>query len=288
MIRARCEVLSSRPAGAFQSVTLVAPEIADRAKPGQFVEVAVPDGRAYFLRRPFFIHQASRRGGWAGTVELIVDRRGPGSTWLAETQAHEFVDMIGPCGNGFGLPRPTNCLLFGVGYGAAPLYFLAEELRTRGKRVDIVVCAESQDRLLKPIEGKRLAHSITIGTVDGSVGERAEPLDVLAATLERSSSQVVYAVGPRETLQGAASLCRARKIPAQMAVEELMACGLGMCLTCVVPVSGPRGSGLVNARACVEGPVFNAGRIQWERWLGRAAVSETSEDEPADARVVAQ
>src|SRR5207249_9667524 len=109
MIRARCEVLSSRAAGAYQSVTLVAPEIAERVRPGQFVEVAMPDGRAYFLRRPFFVHQASRRGGWAGTVELIVDRHGPGSSWLAETHAHEFVDLIGPCGNGFGIPRPTNC-----------------------------------------------------------------------------------------------------------------------------------------------------------------------------------
>jgi dihydroorotate dehydrogenase electron transfer subunit len=287
MIRARCEVLSSRAAGAFQSVTLVAPEIAERAKPGQFVEVAVPDGRAYFLRRPFFIHQASRRGGWAGTVELIVDRRGPGSTWLAGTQAHEFVDLIGPCGNGFGIPRPTNCLLFGVGYGAAPLYFLAEELRTRGKRVDMIVSAQSQGRLLKPIEGKRLAHSITIVTADGSVGERAEPLDVLEATLERCSSQVVYAVGPRETLRGAAELCRTRRIPAQMAVEELMACGLGMCLTCVVPVTEARGGAVVNARACVEGPVFNASRVQWDRWLGREGTETSEEDVPAETSVVA-
>src|SRR5207249_7411906 len=91
MIRARCEVLSSRQAGAYQSVTLVAPEIAERARPGQFVEVAMLEDRSTILRRPFFIHQASRRGGWAGTIELVVDRVGPGTTRLADVQAHEFV-----------------------------------------------------------------------------------------------------------------------------------------------------------------------------------------------------
>ena len=284
MIRARCEVLSSRAAGAYHSVTLVAPEIAERARPGQFVEVAVPEDRSFILRRPFFIHQASRRGGWAGTVELIVDRHGRGSAWIAQAQAHEFVDLIGPCGNGFGTPRPTNCLLFGIGYGAAPLYFLAEELRARGKRVDMIVCAPSQDRLLKPIEGKRLAHSITIVTEDGSVGERADPLEVLEANLDRAAAQVVYAVGPREALRGAAELCRARRIPAQVAVEELMACGLGMCLTCAVPVVAARGGGLQNARACVEGPIFNASRVVWDRWLGSGAEPEPA---PEDAEAVA-
>src|SRR5438105_571807 len=111
MIRSRCEVLSSRVAGAYQSVTVVAPEIAERARPGQFVEVGMPEGRQFTLRRPFFVHQASRRGGWAGTVELVVDRTGAGTSWVADLQAHQSVDLIGPLGRGFGFPKPTNCLL---------------------------------------------------------------------------------------------------------------------------------------------------------------------------------
>ncbi|MFN2543921.1 MAG: dihydroorotate dehydrogenase electron transfer subunit [Actinomycetota bacterium] len=266
MIRARCEVLSSRAAGAYQTVTLVAPEIAERAKPGQFVEVGMPHGRSFTLRRPFFIHQASRRGGWAGTVELVVDRAGPGTSWLADARAHEFVDLIGPLGNGFGYPRPTNCLLLAQGYGAAPLYFLAEELRGRGKRVDMIVFAPSQDRLFNPIEGKRLAHSITIVTEDGTVGERADPIDVLAAAVERSGAQVVYAAGARSVVQRVAEYCKASRLPAQVVLEELMACGLGLCGTCVVPVARIDGAGYERLRACVSGPVFNAGRVLWERW----------------------
>ena len=152
------------------------------------------------------------------------------------------------------------------GYGAAPLYFLAEELRARGKRVDMIVAGASQERLFKPIEGKRLAHSITIVTQDGSAGERADPVEVLAETATRTRADVVYAAGSREVVRRVAQHCRSNRIPAQVALEELMACGLGLCFTCVVPVTGPGGRGYSCLRACVDGPVFNASRVMWDRW----------------------
>ena len=71
--RVRAEILSTRKLGAYQLLTLVAPEIAERARPGQFLAVAMPEGRDFLLRRHFAIHQASRRGGWAGTLEFVVD-----------------------------------------------------------------------------------------------------------------------------------------------------------------------------------------------------------------------
>src|SRR5437660_8979554 len=73
MKRARAEILSTRKVGVYQSITLVAPEIGERARPGQFLAIAMPEGRAFILRRHFSIHQASRRGGWAGTLEFVVD-----------------------------------------------------------------------------------------------------------------------------------------------------------------------------------------------------------------------
>jgi dihydroorotate dehydrogenase electron transfer subunit len=230
--------------------------------------VGMPEDRSFTLRRPFFIQQASRRGGWAGTVDLVVDRAGAGTSWLADTKAHDFVDLIGPLGNGFGYARPTNCLLLAQGYGAAPLYFLAEELRTKGKRVDMIVAAPSQDRLFNPIEGKRLAHSIVVVTEDGSIGERGDPLDVLHDVAERAGAQVVYAAGSRDVVRRVSEFCKARHLPAQVAVEELMGCGLGLCYSCVVPVARPGGSGYDRVRACVDGPVFNASRVLWERLEG--------------------
>lgn len=268
MIRKSCEVLSSRPSGAYQTITLVAPEISEKARPGQFVQIAVPGGRDFILRRPFSIHEAARRGGWAGTLEIALLPKGPGTTWLTEAKPHDFLDVIGPLGRPFPYPRnPTNCLLVGGGYGAAPLYFLAKELNARGSRVDMIVGARNQERVFKPVEAKRLSVSISITTEDGSLGDRGRVTDLLPGMASRTNAGVVYACGPNTMLRGVAEYCAAHGLPCQVAVEELMACGLGVCWTCVVPVIRRDGRGWDNLRACVEGPVFNGARVWWEKWF---------------------
>lgn len=269
MRRVRAEVLNARKLGAYHSITLVAPEVAERVRPGQFLSIGMPEGRAFLLRRHFSIHQASRSGGWAGTLEFVFDPKGPGTDWLADAKAHQFLDVIGPLGKAFAYPtKLTNCLLVSEGHGAAPIYFLAQELRARGKRVDMVVGAETMDHVFKPIEGKRLSQTIAIVTADGSLGERGGVLDALPAMLESSGAQVVYAAARRSSLRAIAELCAERQIPSQMAVEEHMACGIGMCFTCTVPVIRKDGSGFDNLRACIDGPVFNPARILWDRWMG--------------------
>jgi dihydroorotate dehydrogenase electron transfer subunit len=271
MIEARCEVLSARRAGVYHSLTLVAPEIAEVARPGQFVEVATPEGRETLLRRPFSIHQASRRGGWAGTIEIVFDVVGPGTAWLSEAGPHAVLDVIGPLGRPFALPRErTSCLLVGGGYGAAPLYFLAEELRGRRHGVGIVVGARTHERVFKPIEGKRLADAMWVTTEDGSMGDQGRVTDVLADAVRRTGAKVVYACGPNPMLRAVAEACVGHQVACQVAVEEMMACGLGVCWTCAVPLIGADGHGWWNVRACVEGPVFNGARVWWERWLGSA------------------
>jgi dihydroorotate dehydrogenase electron transfer subunit len=269
MIRQKSEILSYKRTGMYHSLTLVAPEIADQARPGQFIEVAVPDGREFLLRRPFSIHQASRRGGWAGTLEFSFVSLGRGTEWLTEVRAHDFLDIIGPLGRPFLYPRDlTNCLLVGGGYGAAPLYFLAEELKARGKRVDMIIGARDQERVFKAVEAKRQAVSITITTEDGSLGDRGRVTDALPGMVSRCESQVVYACGPNPMLRAVAEYATAHGIPSQVAVEELMGCGLGVCWTCVVPVIRKDGQGWDNLRSCVEGPVFPGQRVWWEKWLG--------------------
>ena len=269
MRRVRAEILNTRKLGDYHSVTLVAPEIAERARPGQFIAVGMPPGRAFLLLRHFSIHQASRRGGWAGTLEFVFDPRGVGTEWLAEGRAHQFLDVIGPLGKGFAYPtRLTNCLLISEGHGAATILFLAQELRSRGRRVDMVLGAETGERVFKPIEGKRLSQTIAIATADGSMGERGTVVDLLPEVAETSGTQVIYAAGRRATLRKIAEFCAERRIPSQMAVEEQMGCGMGQCFTCVVPVTRKDGSGYDNLRACTDGPVFNAARILWGRWMG--------------------
>jgi dihydroorotate dehydrogenase electron transfer subunit len=269
MKRARAEILNVRKLGAYHSITLVAPEVAERVRPGQFVSIGMPSDRAFLLRRHFSVHQASRRGGWAGTLEFVFDPRGPGTSWLAESRAHEFLDVIGPLGKAFAFPRKlSSCLLVSEGHGAAPIYFLAQELRARGKRVDMVVGAQTHDLVFKPIDGKRLSQTIAIVTADGSLGERGSVLDALPHMVESTGAQVVYAAARRSTLRAIAEFCAERRIPSQVAVEEHMVCGIGLCFSCTVPVIRKDGSGYDNLRACTEGPVFNPARILWDRWMG--------------------
>ena len=163
---------------------------------------------------------------------------------------------------------PRSCA---DGYGAAPLYFLAEELRSRNKFVHMIVGARDHERVFKPIEGKRLADTIAITTEDGTMGQRGRVTDVLASVLEKTGAEVVYACGPNRMLRAVAEHCREAGLPCQVAVEEMMACGVGVCWTCAVPVIGLGGRGWWNVRACVEGPVFNGARVWWDRWLGDEA-----------------
>jgi dihydroorotate dehydrogenase electron transfer subunit len=267
--RVRAEVLNARKLGGYHSITLVAPEVAERVRPGQFISVAMPAGRTFLLRRHFSVHQASRRGGWAGTLEFVFDPLGPGTGWLSEVRAHRFLDVIGPLGKPFSYPAKLHsCLLVSEGHGSAPLYFLAQELRERGKRVDMLVGAETQDRMFKPIEGKRLAQSIALLTDDGSLGEQGTVLDALPQVVETTGAQVIYAAARRSTLRGIAEFCGARGIPSQVALEEQMACGTGLCFVCTVPVIRKDGSGYDNLRTCTDGPVFNPARVLWELWMG--------------------
>jgi dihydroorotate dehydrogenase electron transfer subunit len=267
--RVRAEVLNARRIGAYHSITIVAPEVAEKVRPGQFVSVAMPAGRTFLLRRQFSIHQASRRGGWAGTLEFVFDPRGPGTTWLAEVKAHQFLDVIGPLGKAFAYPATlSGCLLVAEGHGSAPLYFLGQELRARGKRVDMLVGAETEEQVFKPIEGKRLSQTIVITTDDGSLGETGSVVDHLSDAVESTGAQVIYAAGRRSTLRRIAEFCAERQIPSQIAVEEEMACGIGLCFSCTVPVIRKDGSGYDNLRACIDGPVYNPARILWDRWLG--------------------
>jgi dihydroorotate dehydrogenase electron transfer subunit len=278
--RARAEILSTRRLGAYHSLTLVAPEIAERARPGQFLSVKMPDEREFLLRRHFSIHQASRRGGWAGTLEFAFDVSGPGTSWLSQARAHRFLDVIGPLGKPFSYPkRLTNCLLIAEGHGASPLYFLAQELVARHKRVDMVIGGSTLETVFKPIEAKRLSQTVTIVTADGSLGDRGGVVDVLDEAAARSQAEVVYAAAAPRTLRRVADFCATHRLPAQVAVEERMGCGVGLCQSCVVPVVRGNGTGFERIRSCIDGPVFDPSKVVWDRWLTELSHS-TSPDAP--------
>jgi dihydroorotate dehydrogenase electron transfer subunit len=269
-VRELCEVLERRRVGAYQALTLVAPRIAEQTRPGQFVHVLAGQDRSFPLRRPFSIHRVERWGGWSsggsgaglGTVEVVFDVVGAGTLALSRLRRHDVVDVLGPLGRPFTPPpAPTGCLLVGGGYGTAPLVFLATELRVRRCRVDFVIGAASAGRLLDAMEAKRLGHSLTVTTDDGSAGRRGLVTDPLPDLLTRTGAGQVYACGPMPMLAAVSRVAAAAGVPCQVAVEEQMACGTGICFSCVLPL-GPEEPTRM-ARSCLEGPVFDGTAIAW-------------------------
>lgn len=264
-VQVKGEVLSVRRVGDYYALTLVAAGVAEQARPGQFVALAVggPYG-ATLLRRSFSIYRTQERGVYGGTVEVIFSPKGAGTQWLAALRAHDPVDVVGPLGRPFSLPKEqVATTLVGGGYGSAPLFSLAELLRARGCRVDFVLGAATESRLFGALEAKRMSQSVAITTEDGSVGERGRVSDVLPALLRRSESDVVYACGPMGMLKVVSDIARAFGAHSQVAVEEAMACGIGVCMTCVLPVVGEDGVTRM-VRSCYEGPVFNGDAIRWD------------------------
>ena len=263
-LQVRGEVLDVRRAGRYHVISMTAPGIPEQAKPGHFLTLSIDgEASALLLRRAFAIYSVNTTGVYGGTLEIVVSAHGLGTKWLTGLRRHDPVDIVGPLGRPFALPKePVSCVLVGGGYGSAPMYMLAEALRARGCRVDVVIGGASEDRVFGALEIKRVSSNLTVVTEDGSVGERGLVTDPLVDTLERTQPAVVYACGPMGMLQAVADMAAARQIYSQCSVEEAMACGIGVCMTCVLPVVGHDGATRM-VRSCVEGPVFRGDRVRW-------------------------
>jgi dihydroorotate dehydrogenase electron transfer subunit len=268
-VQVKGEVLSVKPMGDYFSMTVVASGIAEHAKPGQFVAIAVGgDSSGMLLRRAFSIYSVRETGVYGGTVEFIFSVTGRGTAWLSRQRAYDPIDIVGPLGRPFALPRePANCVLVGGGYGSAPLFLLGDALRTRGCRIDAVLGASTGDRLFGALDAKRMAATVAFTTDDGSYGEKGRVSDVLPEVIDRVHADVVYACGPMAMLEAVQRIAGAAYggagIPTQLAVEESMACGIGVCMTCVLPVIGSDEQTRM-VRSCIDGPVFAGDRIRWD------------------------
>jgi len=272
-IRVIAEVISRRRTGPYVTLVLATSELATRCRPGQFLEVAV-EAPGTLLRRPLSVARAEPSAAGMGTVEIVIGPDGPGSAWLSRVEAGASLDVVGPLGKPFPLPaRPASCLLVGGGYGAAPLHYLTEILVPAGHRVDLIIGAGSEDLLLHSMEAKRLAHSLQVTTDDGSAGFHGRVTGVMEATIRRSATDVIYACGPNAMLAAVSGVADRLGVPVRVALEERMACGLGICFTCAIPVRDRQGE-VQMRRACLDGPVMDGARVDWVRMgLGDAATA---------------
>lgn len=263
------ELVASRRVGAYQHLTFVAPGIAELARPGHFVALSVGGPTsAHLLRRCFSLHRVTPSGTYGGTVDVVISAVGPGTEWISSLRTHDTTSILGPLGRPFPLPHePVPCVLVGGGYGSAPLFWLAERLRERGCRVEMVLGAATESRLFGVVDARRSADTVTVCTDDGSAGHRGWVSEVLPEVIARAGAKAVYACGPMGMLESVSTIATAHGAVAQVAVEEAMACGVGVCMTCVMPVRGPDGTTRM-VRSCVEGPVFRGDRVRWDAFSG--------------------
>ena len=210
------------------------------------------------------LHKVSPSGAYGGTLDVVIAAKGPGTQWLAGLRAHDKVDVVAPCRASLSHPDRAG--------GLCP----------RGRRL----------RLGTSLLARRRAAGARLPRRDGPRrglrgpalrGGRGAPqrrrrhrdhrrrqrwaswlgLRRPSEIITRTSAAVVYGCGPMGMLRSITEVATAHGAVAQVAVEESMACGVGVCMTCVMPVRGKDGTTRM-VRSCVEGPVFRGDRVRWE------------------------
>lgn len=240
----------------YYLLRLEAPGLARRALPGQFVMMQCGDRYDPFLRRPLSIHHVEEK---KGEVQFLYQVRGKGTELLAKKGTGDEIRLLGPLGRGFSCTdEGKRGLLVGAGVGVAPILFLASSLARRRWDLLILMGARTREGILRPgVFG--LYGKVAATTEDGSLGRKGTILELLEEKLKNSSFDKIFACGPLPVLKGVQKLSIDQGIPAEISLEERMACGVGACLGCTC--IGDAGEYL---RVCREGPVFAAGEVVFD------------------------
>ena len=264
-VQISAEVISNKKVGPYHHMVFAVGDMAVHCRPGNFVAISVGGSHSsLILRRAFAIYRAIDKGPMGGSIELVIAPHGEGSKWLCSRIVGDFIDLIGPLGTAFGIPTTNaNTMLIGGGYGSAPLFALAELLKNRGCRVDMVLGASTANKIYAPLEGKRSVSSLTLTTDDGSTGIHGQISEAIPRLIREFGTEVIYSCGPMGMLGAIAKIADEFDLAHQCAVEEAMACGVGVCMTCVVPIKNENGIKMV--RTCIDGPVMDGAEIIWDK-----------------------
>jgi len=240
--------------GCFR-MKIEAPFIARSAVPGQFLHIRCGDSNDPLLRRPISIHRIG-----SDDIEILYSVAGRGTEILSRKNPGEFIDVIGPLGNGFKIPEDSTSskLLVAGGMGVAPLVALAERLPRAAKgekRFISVLGARTRDHILCEEDFRKIGGEVHIATEDGSKGKRGLATELASEIVNTGRYKLkdlcIYCAGPVAMIKVLCSLVEGCSLESQASLEERMACGVGACLGCAIETrSGFR-------RVCKDGPVFN-------------------------------
>ena len=242
---------SRRKISCVNLIRLHCPEIAGKAKPGQFVMVNC--GEECVLPRPFSIHQANEDHI---TLYYNVWADGRGTPWLAKRGVDDDTVIIDePLGNGYLIhPESRRLLLVAGGIGIASLRFLIDEAVKRGLEVTLLCGTPTVDHRYPP---NRLPPEVELVPVteDGRAGTKGLATDLLPDFVDWADQ--IFACGPVGMYQAMARMPELKNKMVQISLEMRMGCGRGICYACTIKTN----HGL--KQVCKDGPVFDLGDIIW-------------------------
>ncbi|MCD6355302.1 MAG: dihydroorotate dehydrogenase electron transfer subunit [Prolixibacteraceae bacterium] len=235
-------------------IRLLAPNLLLDLNPGQFVNVDIKNSNEIFLRRPFSIFEVDYE---ENTISLIVKKLGRGSGKLTQIPVGESLSIVYPLGKSFTIPSEDDrILLIGGGSGVAPMLFLAKKSKLKKQSVDILLGAKTKDDHIN-VEHYGKYGSLHYATEDGSLGEEGFVTHHSVFKDNLASFTKVYACGPEAMMKAVARETKKKNIFCEVSLENLMACGFGVCLCCIEPtING-------NSCVCTDGPVFNINELKW-------------------------
>jgi dihydroorotate dehydrogenase electron transfer subunit len=253
------------------------PEIACRILPGQFVMLRLSGMNDPLLGRPLALYDTiDDARGARSAIDVVYLTLGKMTHLLAHFAVGEQLDVWGPLGNGFP-PRATDHLIMVAGgIGQTPFYALGQEylgLRRygdprrsapRAKRATLCYGVRTADLLAGVPDFESAGIEVRLSSDDGSVGHHGLVTDVLSDVLAKpaTGARLVVCCGPEPMMHAVADLCRQNETQCLVSLETPMACGIGICFSCVTKVRQPDG-GWDWKRTCVEGPIFDAQKIEW-------------------------
>ena len=271
--------LNERIAEATYRLRVAVPAIATAVQPGQFVMIRLTGLDAPLIGRALAVYEVVLDDrGESKWIDLVYLRKGTLTKALAAAPLGTLVTVWGPLGNRFRSDRCDRLILAAGGIGQTPMLMLGQEAagarqyggpdRVSGwsRAVELIYGARRGSLLAGVDDFQRAGFDVTLCTDDGSTGVRGRVPDLLAARLaELPSAEVVRVVtcGPEIMMEKVATVCREAGVACQVSMETPMACGIGICFSCVAKVQDPGDVDWDYKRTCVEGPIFDAERIRW-------------------------